>query len=165
MARLRREDRSPPKYGRDLQELEQLIAKHSLKTVLKCLIDEHGLESLRAALATAIKVDTKAPAGKRGRPTTVIEDMHLADWIYTVANDDYCRGRKPVEQAMLDLYDLTLDGSEQKHHPFTIWERRIKEKRLRGLNAWRLLAHQIRKQPDLAKAIGQTLPDWLERYK
>src|SRR4051794_14048869 len=107
MVRKRHESRSAPKYRAD--PITQLVAERGLKAILKQLIEECGHESFQSAI-DGMEVDESTPPRKPGRPDTINTDMHLADWIYSVA-EDYREKKKPnpVELAEIDLYDLTLD--------------------------------------------------------
>ena len=127
---------------------------------MQLLIDQYGYRFIRRALAEF--KDYKRPGKKRGRgrPTSVLDDMHLADWFYRTAEEYRQAGnKKPVQQVESDLYELTRDEASN----WEKWQKRYKERRLRGLQAWRSLAQQCRRFPDAAKAIGQKLPDWLEQ--
>jgi hypothetical protein len=88
--------------------------------------------------------------------------MNLADWFYSVVEQYRQAGnKKPVQQAESDLYELTHDKPSSD---FEKWHKHYKERRLRGLQAWRSLAQQVRLFPGEAKALGQTFSDWLDRH-
>ena len=120
------------------------------------LVRKYGSEGVcRTASAVAFEINTGEildfDRRNIGRPSTEEEDMNLADWIYSKA-EEYRQTeiKKPIERAESDLY-LTSEKSQ----PYEKWQKRTKDKRLRGLQAWRRYA---------ASAPKNSLPGWLKRY-
>lgn len=134
-----------PKYGLDL--LNEVLNEQLLK-----LVHEIGHEFDQAGLRLP-------PLPKRpvGRPSTELEDASIAIWVYGRAAAEYRGKRNSVELAELDRYKLELNEAQRRRIPFLEWQKRHKEKRLRGLQVLRRL-----KAPGKAKVLR--LPDWLESY-
>ena len=179
-------DRKGPKYVGLDEQLENLVQEFGLERVRGALAE--------FAEPRSPKPPRRTRGRPPRSDIDLIEDMHLADWFYSTVEDYYRQAgnkkpEKPVQQAETDLYNLTCEklkaderalfkqwaggreiepdsrASELYKAPDQEkWAKSIKEKRLRGLNAWRALARKIRERPDLAKAHGRHLPDWLGRY-
>lgn len=97
--------------------------------------------------------------------------MELAEWIYSRA-EQYRAGnnRNPVQQAEHDRYNFELTPAQRTRIQFLDWQKRNKEKRLRGLKAWRdFRASQLEGFNILFERYGirwpiRPFPDWLDRY-
>src|ERR1700677_1375749 len=99
-----------------------------LNKLLDRLIEHFGFEAVQEALAAW------EPALPRGRHSTADKDMALAEWVYRKA-EEYRQAEEPnpVERGELDRYDFEFKGvSKYKRIPFTKWQSRHEEKRLRG---------------------------------
>jgi hypothetical protein len=151
IARLRYQDRRGPKYGPGpAEQLEQLIREYGFNRVR----DAVGELALQHA-------DNSTTTSKRGRPTTIVEDMHLADWFYDKVEEyDQAGVKKPVQQAESDLCDLAWDGAG----PYDRWQKLMKDRRLRGLRAWRAWARQVCDQQSTGRAREGSFPAWLSRF-
>jgi len=85
--------------------------------------------------------------------------MHTADLIEEWAEEYRQAGNaKPYTQAEIDFMEYGKDPKSRN-------VRTIKRVRLRGRQHWRELAQQVHKHPDWAKAVGQSLPSWLQGRK
>ncbi len=84
--------------------------------------------------------------------------MNIADWIYSLAEKHRAaQSKMPIEEAEIELYNLIFDSEQRKRLSYLAWQKPIKEKRLRGLKAWR-------EWGSLLKSHGDWYPQWLERY-
>lgn len=136
----------------DMRRLRNIIKKYGRRTVDGTLVE------------AAIELDAERRSAKAGRPTTASEDMELADRIYRRA-DELRKGgsTKPVEDAEREIYDRAFTRSQREGNShFSKWERKIKNKRLRGLKAWRRLSQSF---GELERELGIELPPWLKRNK
>jgi hypothetical protein len=157
-------ERRGPKYANSTSPASALLQSAADTKNLRRLIAKYGSADVRDA---ALKIGDELLSTRRrgrGRPSKVLDDMHLAAWIYE-RGEEYRRAgsKKPIEEAELELYNMEFDKSEQKQAGHYVrWQKLTKDQRLRGLKAYR--DWYVRLGPKLAKARG--LPNWvLERFK
>jgi hypothetical protein len=167
-------------------------ARPDLEEHLQSLIGQHGFQAVRRGLAKlrSKTLPKTLPKNKGGRPSTELLDMHLAEWFYQIVEEyRQANNPKPIQTAEADLHEMTggIDDRsrdpEQLPHdlheeaggiddrsrdpqqlPYARWQKLYKARRLRGLNAWRAYAQKLRESPELARAAGLTVPDWLKRH-